>query len=402
MSDQPSSLKPEDRPSLDDVVRIRPSGERIGRLRRLYEIDEPDLTPEAEEYIIRREAARLSISYNQILARTPITETLVDDLLRNSIDTHAHGGSDPMERLLLEDDLAIDCTQAGMRAIVIKTWYTPSASRNALVQRTVDRYADSHGLSPTICFGGITLNYSVGGFNPEAVKQCLGYPNMKYVWVPMVDSYHHRRVVYDDWSGYGLKFTDDNLNIIEPMREILRIIAANDLVLAIGHYPYDDAAALVEEARRLGVTKIELVHPSMIHSKHTIEQLKAQADRGAKLMFRSKGLVAYPSELEPPYAVRVIREVGAENLVHGSDWGQIYNLHHVVGIRWSIKVLLSCGITPAEIRTIYQDSPAELLGLPILTPGEKQATPSVQGAGSGRMNIEGDRVRHIDATDAGL
>jgi hypothetical protein len=385
--DRPSSLRPEDRPELSDIVQIKPSEERVARLKGVYSLADMELSPGAEEYLVRKEAAYLNVSYTQILSKTPVTDELIDDLLKNSMDTHAHGGSDPMERLLLEDELAIDCTQAGVRAIVIKTWYTPSASRNQLVQRIVNRYADEHGLRPTTCFGGVTLNYSQGGFNPHAVKACLGFPNMKYVWMPMVDSYHHRRVVYDDWSGYGLKFTDDHYNIIEPVQEICRIIADNDLVLAIGHYPYEDCAALIEEARRLGVNRIELVHPNMIHSKHTIPQMKAQAERGAKLMFRSKGIVAYPMELEPPYAVRVIREVGAENLVHGSDWGQKFNLRHVVGNRWAIAVLLANGITPDEIRMIYQDAPADLLGIPRLTPEEKAAAPSIPGAGNGALTL---------------
>jgi Family of unknown function (DUF6282) len=396
MTDQPSSLKPEEGPSLEEILRIRPSDERIERLRGLIPFDEEDLTPEVETYLLRREVRQLSVSYNQILAATPVIEDLVDSLVRDSIDTHAHGGSDPMGRLMLEDDLAIEATKAGMRALVIKTWYTPSASRNQIVQRIADRYAEAHGLRPTICFGGVTLNYSMGGFNPEAVKACLGFPNMKYVWMPMVDSYHHRRVVYDDWSGYGLKFTDDHFRIVEPVREILRIIAANDLILAVGHYPYEDAAALVEEARSLGVNRIELVHPNMVHSKHTIEQLKAQAARGAKLMFRSKGLVAYPSELEPPYAVRMIREVGAEHFVHGSDWGQVFNLHHMVGNRWAIKTLIAFGLTPQEIRTIYQDSPADHLGLSRLSEAEKSNTPAVSRAGSGYI---ADPADHGQASD---
>ena len=44
-------------------------------------------------------------------------------------------------------------------------------------------------------------------------------------------------IVYDDWSGYGLSFLDEKRKIIPQVQEILKIIAANDLVLASGHYP---------------------------------------------------------------------------------------------------------------------------------------------------------------------
>jgi hypothetical protein len=56
-----------------------------------------------------------------------------------------------MERLLLEDDIAYDFTDAGCHAMVVKTWYTPSASGNTLVPELADRYAEEHGLRAVRC-----------------------------------------------------------------------------------------------------------------------------------------------------------------------------------------------------------------------------------------------------------
>jgi len=42
---------------------------------------------------------------------------------------------------------------------------------------------------------------------------------MKYIWMPMVDSYHHRRVVVDDWSGYGLSFLDERRYVGHPQAD---------------------------------------------------------------------------------------------------------------------------------------------------------------------------------------
>jgi hypothetical protein len=187
---------------------------------------------------------------------------------------------------------------------------------------------------------------------------------MKYVWMPMVDSYHHRRVVYDDWSGYGLSFLDENRKVIPAVQDILRIIADNDLVLASGHYPYADTVLLVEEARRLGVNRIEVIHPAHIHSKHTIAQMKEEAARGAKLMLSGLGAMAFPlHESGPLYAARIVKEVGAENLVYGSDFGQLQNFPHIVANRWMIKLLLAYGCTKEEIRTVFQVTGSKLLGI---------------------------------------
>ncbi|BAS28230.1 hypothetical protein LIP_2389 [Limnochorda pilosa] len=288
----------------------------------------------------------------------------IHELMIGSIDIHAHGGSEPFERLMLEDELAIDCTRAGMRAVVIKTWYTPSASRNALVQRAVDRWAEEHEMTPVKVFGGVTLNRSVGGLNPEAVKRCLGFPGMKYVWLPMVDSYHHRRVVYDDLSGDGLRIVDEHYRVLPELEEILRICADNDLILASGHYPYEETKAVMEEAKRLGVRRLEVIHPAHIHSKHSLDQMKEVAREGVKLMLSGLGALAFPlHESGPVYAARIVQEVGADNLVYGSDFGQIHNPPHVAANRWMIQMLLAYGVSKEDVRKVFQTTPARHLGL---------------------------------------
>ena len=359
------SVKPEEGLGLNEILQVRVPQERVDRLKKLTNVDVPGgVSDEVFEFLVRQQAEWVNIQYARFLAGINFTEQDVDELLTNAIDSHCHGGSDPMERLMLEDDVGFDYSEAGMRAMVVKTWYTPSASRNALVQKAVNRYCEARGLRPVLCYGGVVLNYSMGGFNIEAVRKCLGFPGMKYVWMPMVDSYHHRRVVYDDWSGYGLSFLDENRKVIPAVQDILRLIADHDLVLASGHYPYEDAAVLVEEARRLGVNRIEIIHPAHIHSKHTIAQMKEQAERGAKLMLSGLGALAFPlHESGPLYAARIVKEVGPENLVYGSDFGQLQNFPHIVANRWMVKLLLAYGCTKEEIRTVFQETPARLLGL---------------------------------------
>jgi hypothetical protein len=358
------SVKPEDNLPLSEILKVHVSDERVERLKQLTSVDAEGVTDEIFTWLVRQQAQWANIQYTRFLAGAKFTEQDVDEILANAIDCHTHGGSDPMERLLLEDDIGIDYTRAGMRAMVVKTWYTPSASRNALVQKIVNRYAQEHGLRPVLCYGGVVLNYSMGGFNPEAVKKCLGFPGMKYVWMPMVDSYHHRRVVYDDWSGFGLSFLDENRKVIPVVQDILRIIADNDLVLASGHYPYRDTVLLVEEARRLGVNRIEIIHPAHIHSKHTIAEMKEEAARGAKLMLSGLGAMAFPlHESGPLYAAQIVKEVGAENLLYGSDFGQLQNFPHITANRWMIKLLLAYGVTREELRQVFQVTGARLLGL---------------------------------------
>ncbi len=357
------SVTPEEELSLREILEVEVSDERVQRVKKYIAPDE-NIPDEVRDWLARRQVRHANIQYARFLAGVKYTEQDVDDIVTNSIDIHAHGGSDPFERLMLEDDLAYDYTDAGVRAMVVKTWYTPSASRNALVQKLADAYAQSKGLRAVTCFGGVTLNYSQGGLNPDAVRKCLGFPGMKYVWMPMVDSYHHRRVVYDDQTGSGLRLLDDRGRVLPELRAILKLVADNDLVLACGHYPFEDAHRLFTEARELGVRHMEAVHPAHIHSKHSIRQMVMQAELGVKLMLSGLGAEAFPLHEDGPlFAAAQVKEVGASNCVFGSDVGQFQNFPHIVALRWMVKLLLSYGCTKEELYQVFQVGPAEHLGM---------------------------------------
>ena len=78
------------------------------------------------------------------------------------IDIHVHVAPDSIPRSIDAIDLARLAQSRGMRAIVIKNHYEPTASTAYLV----------HKIVPGIqVFGGIDLNLSVGGMNPEAVEK---------------------------------------------------------------------------------------------------------------------------------------------------------------------------------------------------------------------------------------
>ena len=351
--------------NIDEILKIEVPEERVDRLKELVNFDIPDLSEEVKRFLIKQQIQVVNIQYARFLAGVKFTEADVDDIMKGAIDIHAHGGSDPIDRLLLEDEIAIDYNKAGMRAVVFKTWFTPSASRIELVQKYLDKWAAENEIEETIkIFGGITLNKPVGGINPDAVKRCLGFPGFKYVWMPMIDSYHHRRVVFDDWSGAGLHIVDEKGRCLSELSEILRIAADNDLIVASGHFPYVEHKAVFEEAIRLGVKRMELIHPAHIHSKTTIAQMKEAASNGIKLMLSGLGTTTFPlHETGPVYAVKMIKEVGAQNFVYGSDYGQVHNPSHLVGTRWMIKLLLAYGATLDELRQVFQTAPAKHLGL---------------------------------------
>jgi hypothetical protein len=97
--------------------------------------------------------------------------------LEGTIDMHAHSDPDGTPRKIDAIDLAKLAKSHGMRAIVLKNHYEPTASLAYIVRKEV----------PDIeVFGGVTMDLTNGGVNPAAVewmsKAKGGYG--KVVWMP--------------------------------------------------------------------------------------------------------------------------------------------------------------------------------------------------------------------------
>src|ERR1700678_4650391 len=81
--------------------------------------------------------------------------------LAGVIDIHVHCAPDSTPRSIDAIDLARLASQRGMRGLMLKNHYQPTASLAYVVRKEVP------GIE---IFGGVDLNLSVGGMNPFAVE----------------------------------------------------------------------------------------------------------------------------------------------------------------------------------------------------------------------------------------
>lgn len=333
-----------------------------------------EVSKEVYEYLDKCEQEGMQLGYKRgVLGKglKAISEKLVDELVQGAILVHEHGGSEPIPRMHDEFDMAINFTRAGLRAAVIKTHYTPSSCRVALVQRYVNEWAERNGLKATEILGGVVLNYPVGGLNPAAVRSSAGFPGGKFVWMPTVDSYNHIQITQGASTGYiqdvsqqGIRAVDERGKVVPELGEILRVIADKDLVLAIGHHPYEpDVRVITEEAKKAGVRRIMVDHPIEYHSKATISQMKELAKEGIYI-----GMYALTCLVIPPiegyeYPAKIFAEVPKEQIVIGSDCGMTSAIPHVEGLRWMIRYMLFFDISEEDIRLMIRENPARLIGI---------------------------------------
>jgi len=274
--------------------------------------------------------------------------------LAGVIDIHAHTSPDSVPRSIDAIDLARLAQAKGMRAIVYKNHYEPTADMAYLV----------HKIVPGIeAYGGIDLNLSVGGMNPAAVeKMALTTGHLgKLVWMSTFDSHAQVLASKEDRPYVAVS---RNGELLPETKAVLATIKKYDLVMATGHNSAEEDLLLLRESRALGITHLVVTHAMLSPINMTIPQMQQAGSLGAYIEFVYNGLIGGSKAFDFSDYAKAIRAVGPEHCILSSDMGQPANPLHTDGLLAFFAGLEKAGITPTEIAQMSQTNPAKLLGLP--------------------------------------
>ncbi len=269
--------------------------------------------------------------------------------LTGVIDMHVHAGPDSRPRAMNDWEAVRMAEAAGLRAVLLKNHFTSTADRAALAAQLVPNLH---------VFGGVALNRSIGGINPEAVRQMAAFSGKrgKVVWLPTFDSEFY--VTREGSSDPFVSVLEDGRPVADLI-EVFSLVAENDLVLAMGHSSPEEVLALIPVAREQGVETILVTH--VFGQDATRRQIRQMAAAGA--IMELDWLAAYTNPLLLDDYVEVIQSVGAESFIISSDFGQEGNPDHATGMRDFIAALRSREINQEQIDTMAKYNPASLLGL---------------------------------------
>ena len=269
--------------------------------------------------------------------------------IAGAIDMHAHSDPDGTPRSIDAIDLARLAKSRGMRAIVLKNHYEPTASLAYVVRKEVP------GIE---VFGGISLDLTVGGVNPAAVEWMTkikgGYGRV--VWMPTYDSEH--QVTSSGQQRPFARVAKDG-KLVPEVVQVISIIAKHNLVLETGHSSPAEALLLIREAKRQGVQSILVTHAMSPIVGMSIPEMQEAAKLGAYLEF----VWVRPGSDAAKNYVPAIRQVGPEFCVLSSDLGQAANPLHPDGLLALYQYLKSQGFSESEIDRMAKVNPAKLLGL---------------------------------------
>jgi predicted metal-dependent TIM-barrel fold hydrolase len=277
-------------------------------------------------------------------------------LMNGLIDLHCHSGVGATSTRVYDIlDMAKQAAEVGQRAIVSKAHNVPTNRCSAIAQKSHNEWAKENNKRAVDLFGGVVLNYAVGGLNPDAVISSYRLGG-KYVWLPTIDSAHHRKIL---GGKGGIKTIDDDGKVVKELMEILYLISESEMILGICHQSTKERIMIVEEAVKMGIKKIEINHINYPLSRMTIEQAKSFAEKGAMIGIYIEGF--RPPSFNIEESLKIIKEVGAKNIVIASDCGHIEFPSPVEAFRLMITELLIKGISDEDIERMVKINPEFLL-----------------------------------------
>jgi uncharacterized protein DUF6282 len=309
--------------------------------------------------------------------RGPVDLGLTDPSLVGAIDVHQHldpdaPGAGGQVRALDGFEAAVLAKQRGMRGIVFKTHQDPTSAAVAYLVR-------KHAVPGFEMFGRMALNYSTGGINVAAVEH---FTQIKGGWarileMPTRDSVTGARNMdpaalaqnrpwmllmppgtpsYVPTSKDG-QLTPEIKYLLGVAARIRTVDSNGKLVLATGHATPEEHLLLAQEGRRLGM-QVLLTHPG------DIPQLPELTRLGAFIELNASGI--YKTEAGRKEAAALVRKVGADHIIVGTDCGQTVNLYPTDCLVLAARGMRANGVTQRELDLMYKVNPAKLLGLPPL------------------------------------
>ena len=285
---------------------------------------------------------------------------IIDDLVRGSIDMHCHHAPDALiEGRMDALETVKKAREMGMRAVVLKSTYFPTAPMADIIGKLVPEVK---------VFGSVCLDNEIGGLNYEALEPLAKF-GTKVVWMPTHSSTNSRanmrRLPGVTLEGEGFSLIDASGNLVPQVNRILAIVKKYNMVLANGHVSPRETFALFEAAKAMGINKMVVTHGLWVNGsvKFTLDELKKLGEMGAYIEHCYVGFLPTDFWYDPKPMAEAIKFIGAEHCIISSDLGQYYNPPPAEGMRMFIALLLKNGLSPAEVEFMAKKNSAKLLDL---------------------------------------
>jgi hypothetical protein len=305
---------------------------------------------------------------NETLIRTDTRDrkARIDAILKGAIDPHVHSGPSIAARGVDHLELARELSSAGFVAAVTKDHDYAGVATAELIRK-------HHPELRTKVFSGIVLNNVVGGINPYAVEHTAAMGG-KIVWMPTLAAENHLEwEKTSKWThpastqkmrpATPIPVLDANKKVRDEVKDVLDIIARNDMILASGHLHVSETWIVFEEAQRRGVKRLIFTHPEDI-VQASLNDVRGIAAMGA-MVEHSLCMFLDGSKFKTCSAEDLKRQIDAAGVDHTilcSDLGQVGVFSPLEGFRRGVELCMELGYADEDIHKMVSTNTARVLG----------------------------------------
>lgn len=294
----------------------------------------------------------------------------INAILQGAIDPHVHSGPSIAPRALDHLDLVLQMSEAGFAAVVTKDHDYAGVATAALISKHFPELR-------TKIFSGIVLNNVVGGINPYAVEHTAAMGG-KIVWMPTLAAENHLR--WEKTASFAhpastqkmraaspVAVLDANKKVLDEVKEVLDVIAKNDMALASGHLHVSETWIVFEEAQRRGVKRLIFTHPEDIVDA-SLNDVRGVAAMGA-MVEHSLAFFLEGSKFKTRSAEDLRHQIEAASIASTilcSDLGQVGVFSPLEGFCRAVELCMDLGYRDTDIHKMVSTNAARVLGLEAL------------------------------------
>ena len=291
----------------------------------------------------------------------------IDAILKGAIDPHVHSGPSIAARAVDHLELVRELSSAGFAAVVTKDHDYSGVVAAELIRK-------HHPELSTKIYSSIVLNNVVGGINPYAVEHTAAMGG-KIVWMPTLAAENHLRWEKTaSWShpastqkmraASPVPVLDANKKVLDNVKDVLDVIAKNDMILASGHLHVSETWIVFEEAQRRGVKRLVFTHPEDIVGA-SLNDVRGIAAMGA-MVEHSLCMFLEGSKFKTCSAEDLRHQIdaaGVDNTMLCSDLGQVGVFSPLEGFRRGVELCLQLGYQDDEIHKMVATNAARVIGI---------------------------------------
>lgn len=289
----------------------------------------------------------------------------IEEIIKQAIDIHYHVGPEIIPRKYTARGL-VENEMGKIGGFVLKNHFSPTVP-----------FVEELGKNKKLqLFGGVVLNNSVGGLNPEAIRaSAMLSSNPVMVWFPTVNAENFlKKSEYEiapEWirsndfsarkskSIKGVRIMENGI-LTQNALDVLKMIKECNAVLATGHISWEESRLLAKKARSMGI-QVAITHPIYQRVNMPIKIQKELAERGC---FIEQSYSMHSIDKIPIEKIaQQIRLVGSKSIILSSDMGQSFSPMASIALMKFCKLLLKQGIEIDELFTMLVTNPRKLLGI---------------------------------------